>query len=339
MHPSFYFDPEESRKEESLFKRRLYAGHEKLLTKPGEWEVLQHTHNRWTLMKEVDEYFLQSNVCLHRQGLISEGRGTKRIQLCRAHCWSYEEGKIKSTPNCEGPIVGKLNRLPLKSWRGLLYEGDPIQFNLSEFNVEDYINFDNYEFHSTEFTDYAFNWKTFSEVYLENLHIYSMHPGLRQFVDPTKLQWNFGEDWSLQRIGLREDISKNTSAAYSRMISLLDEKPEFGAIWIYIYPNIMVEWYPKTLAISTIFPNGPESCKNRVDIFFEKESSEEWKRAFLEVYAETAEEDEDACQILNKGRRALWMNGESYPDFIDRKLEAGVEHFWNWLRTSNHKTK
>jgi choline monooxygenase len=35
-----------------------------------------------------------------------------------------------------------------------------------------------------------------------------------------------------------------------------DRQPEFGAIWLTYYPNIMVEWYPHVLVVSVVIPRG-----------------------------------------------------------------------------------
>ena len=33
--------------------------------------------------------------------------------------------------------------------------------------------------------------------------------------------------------------------------------PPYGAIWLTLYPNIMVEWYPHVLVVSTLVPRIP----------------------------------------------------------------------------------
>jgi hypothetical protein len=92
----------------------------------------------------------------------------------------------------------------------------------------------------------------------------------------------------------------------------------------------MIEWYPKTIAISTIYSPEPEVTVNYVDLFFEKGTTEEFKEIFKRVYTETALEDEEACGIIHRGRRALWLNGETEGGPIQPKLEAGLKHFWDW---------
>ncbi len=333
MEISNYFSTEIHQWEKELFNDFMYCGHKQFVPNHLDYQVLENTDNRWTLINRNDEFFIQSNVCLHRQAEISRGRGNGKIHMCKAHCWTYDEdGAIKSTPHFQEKIYGNLKRKKLVNWNDVFFTQE-IDLDLKKAGVDHLIDFSKYEFYSSSKTDYHFNWKTFAEVYLENLHIYAMHPGLRKFVDPQNLEWHFGDRWSLQKIGVRDSLDGNDSVAYSDMIEALKKDgitPEFGAVWIYIYPNIMIEWYPKTIAISTIYSPEPEKTVNYVELFFEKDATEEWKEAFERVYNETALEDEEACYLLHRGRKALWLNEESESGSVQEKLEAGLIHFWNW---------
>ena len=46
---------------------------------------------------------------------------------------------------------------------------------------------------------------------------------------------------------------------------------------------------------------------------------------------ETAEEDEVACTLLEKGREALYLSGEEEFGPVDSFLEAGVAGFYEFL--------
>ena len=332
-----YFSESIHQEEKRLFKEFVYYGHQNFVPKHLDYHVLENTNNRWTLLNRNDQFFVQSNVCLHRQAEISSGRGNAKVHLCKAHCWTYDEnGKIKATPHFPNKIEGSLERRDLKNWNGVLFEGN-LNLDLSKCGVDHLLDFSKYDYHSTSRTDYSFNWKTFAEVYLENLHIYAMHPGLRKFVDPQNLEWHFGDNWSLQKIGVRDTLSGNDSASYKKMIEALQRDgitPEFGAVWIYIYPNVMIEWYPKTIAISTTYCPIPEVTINYVDLFFEKGTDKEYIETFESVYSETALEDEEACTLLHNGRKSLWLNSESESGPVEEKLEAGLTHFWKWYKTN-----
>jgi len=61
-----------------------------------------------------------------------------------------------------------------------------------------------------------------------------------------------------------------------------------------------------------------------------------FERAFIEAeqaaYHETAAEDEDICERMHKGRRALYRQGISEVGPYQSPLEDGMMHFHAFLR-------
>jgi hypothetical protein len=39
----------------------------------------------------------------------------------------------------------------------------------------------------------------------------------------------------------------------------------------------------------------------------------------------------DACLLLDKGRLSLYKNGENEKGYCEPFLEAGVQHFYDWM--------
>ena len=70
-------------------------------------------------------------------------------------------------------------------------------FRRPEFDFSDYV-LDHVEVHRCNY-----NWKTFIEVYLEDYHVGPFHPGLGRFVTCADLSWEFGAQYSLQKVGVR----------------------------------------------------------------------------------------------------------------------------------------
>jgi hypothetical protein len=59
----------------------------------------------------------------------------------------------------------------------------------------------------------------------------------------------------VQRVGITS-LQKPGSPAYKRWHEAVlayngGEMPKHGAIWLTYFPNIMVEWYPHVLVVST----------------------------------------------------------------------------------------
>lgn len=111
--------------------------------------------------------------------------------------------------------------------------------------------------------------------------------------------------------------------------------PTHGSIWPTYYPGVMVEWYPHVLVVSSIVPTGVESCSNIVEFYYPGDIVL-FERAFIEAeqaaYHETALEDEDICECMHKGRRALYRQGISETGPYQSPMEDGMMHFHAFLR-------
>jgi choline monooxygenase len=343
---SSYFNNEYQDLEiENLFNSESslkYIGHELMVPNQNDYRVIPSTYDRWTLFNSENKINLVSNVCLHRQSKLLSGSGNTKFIGCKVHCWTYKNtGEIKSTPLFKEKINNKLKTKELNSWNGLLFEGKIPTLDLKSAGVSEQINFDGYFFHSSTTTEYNFNWKTFSEIYLENYHVFGMHPGLKDFVNPTDLEWVIGEDFSLQKVGINTALSQRSGTPtykkwHDAVCSAYPEGlPRYGAIWIYLYPNIMIEWYPNVLVVSTIHPVNPQKCINHVEYYYPKamyDSNPEYFEIEQQVYEETAIEDEEACLLLDAGRKSLLMDGDSEYGPVEPFLEKGVNMFYDYYK-------
>lgn len=343
-HPSIksYFAPDISQAEvDFAFNKGLnYAGHSLMVPAKYSYQVLPHHHNRYVLFNQGSDYNLISNVCLHRQARLLQGSGKTRNIFCPLHCWGYDhQGNLKGAPHFLQKPDGQLKKVSLSSWHGLLFNGRVPDMDLNELGLVDYINFDEYRFAGLDSTTYRCNWKTFAEIYLENYHVFSMHPGLRQYVKPTALNWQFGDDYSVQKVAIGSDLSGATTPHYREYQDHLlarfnGELPRYGAIWCYLYPNIMIEWYPDVLIVSTVYPDGPRQCTNHVEFYYPESlfiQNPDYFAAEKQAYMETAAEDEVACALLEQGREALYFNGEEEHGPVEPFLEAGVAEFYRFL--------
>ena len=101
------------------------------------------------------------------------------------------------------------------------------------------------------------------------------------------------------------------------------------------YPNIMLEWYPHVLVISTLHPTGPERCVNVVEFYYPEDIAL-FEREFIEAeqaaYHETAVEDDEICKLMSEGRRALYEQGVNETGPYQSPMEDGMVHFHKFLR-------
>jgi phenylpropionate dioxygenase-like ring-hydroxylating dioxygenase large terminal subunit len=339
---SWYFDPKVLEAEQRLLfgQGPNYVGHELLVPNLGDYHVLDG--GAQMLVRNPNGVELLSNVCRHRQATILEGRGNAQHITCPLHRWTYQtDGKLLGAPHFpENPCL-HLNKSPLQNWNGMLFSGKrDIAKDLTKVGVMQDLDFSGYMLDRIEVDEYAFNWKTFIEVYLEDYHVVPFHPGLGNFVDCDQLKWEFGEQYSVQTVGISNALRKVGSPVYGKwqeqVLRYCGEKlPKYGAIWLTYYPNIMVEWYPGTLVISTIIPRGTEACTNVVEFYY-LEDIVLFERDFVEAeqkaYRETAVEDDIICLRMHQGRKSLYQRGIEQHGPYQSPTEDGMLHFHEYLR-------
>ncbi|GIK80040.1 MAG TPA: aromatic ring-hydroxylating dioxygenase subunit alpha [Burkholderiaceae bacterium] len=341
---SAYFD-------EALFRRELdvlfrqgpgYVGHRLMVPEAGDYHVPAAGNGGRVLVRNAGGVELLSNVCRHRQAVMLEGRGHVDNIVCPLHRWTYDlSGNLLGAPHFEPQPCVKLEAAPLQDWRGLLFEGPrDVARDLAGLGIEREFDFTGYVLDHVELHECAYNWKTFIEVYLEDYHVVPFHPGLGHFVSCDDLRWEFGERYSVQTVGTFKGLRKPGTPVYERWHEQVlrlagDELPAHGAIWLTYYPNVMVEWYPQVLVISTLVPRGPQLTTNVVEFYYPEEIAL-FERDFVEAeraaYMETAIEDDEIALRMDAGRRALLERGEDDAGPYQSPMEDGMQHFHEFLR-------
>lgn len=341
---SVYFSEAIYQKEQDiLFKNApLYFGHELMIPEAGDYHTLEWLGHGKMLKRAGDEALLLSNVCRHRQALILQGRGNNDLISCNIHGWTYDRaGELITAPHFHQKPCLNLGKTPLVSWNGLLFDARrDIHHDLKNLGVADYLSFENYAYSETVLTEYDFNWKTFIEVYSEDYHVDPFHPGLGNFVDCAQLKWEWGEQYHVQTVGVKNALARAGSPIYAEwhkqvLQQYQDKQPEFGAIWLTYYPNIMVEWYPHVLVVSVAIPRAPEKTTVLTEFYYPDEIvhfEPEFMVAEKAAYFETAKEDDEICYRMHDGRRALWQAGISEVGPYQSPTEEGMRHFHQYYR-------
>jgi phenylpropionate dioxygenase-like ring-hydroxylating dioxygenase large terminal subunit len=339
-----YFDDDLFRREMELIFQSgpRYLGHELSVPEIGDHFALAHEGEGRALVRTARGVQLLSNVCRHRQAVILKGSGNAQSLVCPLHRWTYGlDGKLLGAPHfAQNPCLD-LARTPLKEWNGLLFAGarDPAA-DFATLGVAKDLDFTGFVLDRVMVEEYACNWKTFIEVYLEDYHVEPFHPGLGQFVDVADLRWEFGAWYSVQTCGVKRGLAKPGSPVYAKWHDVVlgrneGRTPPHGAIWLTYFPNVMVEWYPHVLVVSTIVPRGPEACSNIVEFYYPEDIAL-FEREFVEAeqaaYHETAVEDAEICLRMTEGRRALLAQGRNETGPYQSPLEDGLRHFHEFLR-------
>jgi len=341
---AWYFDP----RIYELEKRLLfdagpnYVGHELLTPNAGDYHTLSWTGDANALVRDPNGISLIGNICRHRQAVMLQGRGNAKNIVCPLHRWTYGlDGKLLGAPHFPQNPCLDLAKTPLTNWNGLLFAGQrDIARDFATLGVAKDLDFTGFMFDHVEVEEYACNWKTFIEVYLEDYHVEPFHPGLAGFVNVADLKWEFSDWYSVQTCGVKQGLAKPGSDIYRRWHEQVmrhgeGKSPAHGAIWLTYFPALMVEWYPHVLVVSNIIPRGPEACTNVVEFYY-PEDIVLFEREFVEAeqaaYRETAMEDREICERMTAGRRALYQQGMTDAGPYQSPMEDGMQHFHEFLR-------
>jgi len=343
---SSYFDDDLFRREMELVFQHgpRYLGHELSVPEVGDYHALPQEGEGRALVRTERGIELVSNVCRHRQALMLRGRGNTRSNIvCPLHRWTYDlEGRLVGAPHFDHDPCLNLSRYKTRTWNGMVFEdnGRDIASDLAHLGPKADLDFNGYVLDKVQLHECDYNWKTFIEVYLEDYHVGPFHPGLGQFVTCEDLRWEFGEQYSVQTVGTNNALAKAGSATYRRWHDAVlayrnGQPPKHGAIWLTYYPNIMVEWYPHVLVISTLHPKGPQKTLNVVEFYYPEEIVA-FEREFVEAeqaaYWETCVEDDEIALRMDAGRKALMERGDDDAGPYQSPMEDGMQHFHEWYR-------
>jgi phenylpropionate dioxygenase-like ring-hydroxylating dioxygenase large terminal subunit len=113
------------------------------------------------------------------------------------------------------------------------------------------------------------------------------------------------------------------------------EQPKQGAVWLTYFPNIMVEWYPHVLVVSTLIPQDVQKTLNVVEFYYPEDIAlfePEFIKAEQAAYMETAIEDDDIGERMDRGRWALLKQGKNEVGPYQSPMEDGMQHFHEFYR-------
>lgn len=341
---AWYLDPDIFAVEQRrLFEASAgYVGHELMVPREGDYHTLAWRDHAEMLVRSAAGVRLLSNVCRHRQAIMLEGRGNAQAIVCPLHRWTYDtQGRLLGAPRFPETPCRDLRGRPLTSWNGLLFSGprDPRR-DLAALPLAEDFDFSGYVLDRVTIEDYACNWKTFIEVYLEVYHVDPYHPGLSNFADCDAFRLEYGDNWSLQIVPPKAGLARPGTPVYRRWHEAccrwLDGRaPKHGALWMSYFPGVMLEWYPQVLVVSHLLPRAPLLTTNVVEFYYPEEIAL-FEREFVEAqqaaYAETAAEDGDLCARMDRGRRALWQQRLDDAGPYQSPMEDAMLHFHEWLR-------
>jgi len=271
-----------------------------------------------------------SNVCTHR-GFIMQNHNTKAKKIvCQYHGRRFNlDGSFNFMPEFKSAEnfpckEDNLANLPLKKWKNFLFTSLQPAFDFDEFekHLTKYVGFlpiENFSFNKSLSQDYLVhaNWALYCDNYLEGFHIPFVHNQLNEILDYGKYTTTLFNYCNLQT---------GYSSSGTAHFNLPDDHPYFGenvtAFYFWLFPNIMLNFYPWGLSINVVSPLHKNLTKVKfLTYLYDENLFEEMNAAYLTNKVE--KEDEFVVEAVHKGLKSkLYKHGRFSPT-----REKGVHHF------------
>ena len=343
----YYFSEDAFQKEKrALFQSGeadIFIGHTSMAPTRSDYCVLPHTKNGKFIRNDGEKFSLIDNICRHRHALMLEGRGKAERIVCPIHMWSYDgEGALVKSPGIEcDKATHSLECETLDTAHGfLIKKGDKrLKQSLQAAHEFTDLDFKKLYFLGAESSTNTTNWKDYIETFLELYHVDAYHPGLRGMVDCNRLQNRFGDRWHLQAVEARDISLRNSSKKIAEFITLYEQEVGafdngFGAIWLTIYPNILIEIYGKFAVFAHVIPHGPSSYSVHKYTFCDPSliGRDDLIAEFGTFMNQVEVEDLDLIQKIHDGRRLMFERGDPHIGPVHPTKEDGQLYFHDYLR-------
>lgn len=315
-----------------------YLGHSDMVKEPGSAYPLTLLENYLdeplVLTKDKEEKIhCLSNVCTHRGNLLVYEPCRLKDIVCKYHGRRFScDGKFLSMPMFQEvenfPTEDdNLHSLQVYQWGKLLFTSLHPSLPAAAFFDEvkkrvEWFPMDELEFRADLSKDYIVeaNWALYCENYLEGFHIPFVHPALNQVL-------NFG-DYSTELYkyaNLQLGIAKSGEACFDLPASSPDHGKNIAGYYFWVFPNLMLNFYPWGLSLNYVQPLDVSRCKVSFHIYVTDDSK-------LNVGAggglDVVEmEDEDVVQRVQKGIRSRFYKHGRY----SVSMEKGTHHFHRLL--------
>ncbi|MEK8031003.1 aromatic ring-hydroxylating dioxygenase subunit alpha [Ideonella sp. DXS29W] len=272
-----------------------------------------------------------SNVCTHRGNLLVQEprQGQKQIR-CGYHSRRFElDGRMVFMPEFQQAQdfprpCDHLPQLAWQVWGGHAFvalESPWASFDEVFGPLRDrlgWLPLGDFRLDPSASRDYEFDahWALYVENYLEGLHIPFVHPALTQALDLTQYSYEL-----LPWANLQLAVARDDELAFDLPAGSLDQGRRIAAYYYWVFPNLMLNFYPWGLSVNQVLPAGP----SRTRVLFR---SYVWEPDLQGQGAggalhQVEMEDEAVVMTVQQGLRSrFYQRGRYSPT-----REQGVHHF------------
>ncbi len=217
-----------------------------------------------------DRLHVLSNVCTHRGMLVAETPGNERFLRCRYHGRRFGlDGKFQAMPEFDGvcgfpTAADDLPTIQHRQWGPFLFVSLDPECELTDYlaPVQDRIGWmplDELRFSPEKSRDYLVkaNWALYCDNYLEGFHIPFIHAGLNDALDYGSYNVELYPRGSLQLA-----VSKGGDGVFDLPKSSPDYGKAISAYYYWLFPNLMLNFYPWGLSINVVKPLAPDLTRD-----------------------------------------------------------------------------
>lgn len=330
-------------KSEEIYKRSLdlifarswqWLDDDRGLAEPGSLKpitILPGSLNEPVLLSVGEQSQLRclANVCTHRGAKLIESACHEKSLRCRYHGRRFSLcGRFQSAPGFEeAPDFPQerdnLPELSLGRWKNFLFSGVDPAFPFAQLVSDldsrlDFLPLEEFRFREDLSKDYVFDahWALYVDNYLEGLHIPFVHPNLAVMLDLKSYRTE------LQRYS---NLQVGISARQEDSFDLPKSSPDYGqkiaAYYYWLFPNMMLNFYPWGLSLNVVSPLSASRTRVRYLTYV-------WREEHMGAYspddiAQTESEDQDVVQLVQSGMQSRHYHSGRYSPTWER----GVQHF------------
>jgi len=249
------------------------------------------------------------NVCRHHAAAVmTAAEGEARNLRCPYHGWTYTlEGELAGTPDFAGVCnfdraangLAPVETAVWENWVFVKIDGDGP--SLENFLGADLISqtrgLNPGNFRWLERRRYALecNWKVFVDNYLDGgYHVPHLHKGLDSVLNYGNYTIEMGERFCLQSSPV---VAKGAEAQTGAV------RKGDRALYFWIYPNFMINWYEGVMDTNLVIPHGADRCEVIFDFYFTDVSEQSRERNFASIAVSERIQDEDVaiCKSVQRG--------------------------------------
>jgi phenylpropionate dioxygenase-like ring-hydroxylating dioxygenase large terminal subunit len=305
----------------------------------GGFFVPRHLDDAAVMLRAGSNISLLSNLCSHRQAILLRGSGKIEERItCPVHKWQFDrEGRFVSGRGFSSCDDFGLEKIETLDFRGFITCDPKMHAAVSAVPAFSMVDFSDFVLSDYVSVAYPVNWKEYMDVYLDNYHVQSFHPGLRTLVDITSLRWETGERFVSQYCGFNRHFFRNPgSVRYREYAEALarhfgDPQFEFGAVWTALFPNVIVEMIQAFLLVGVMQPIAERESLLHFFSFARRDvaANDTLVRAFNAAMDEAEEEDAHILRSISDGRFALWRSGKRFGGSRYHEPEEAGMRLWH----------